>query len=67
MNSQTLRLGIAGLLALASIIGVCVLSILQVAIPEALSVTTIASTAYLFGVTTNGSGIPKSKTNGDAK
>lgn len=64
MSSQTLRIGIAGLLSFACIVGVVLLAVLSRAIPELLQVTTLASTFYLFGVTTNGSGIAKPPANG---
>ena len=64
MNSQSLRIGIAGLLSFACIVGVIALALFRVAIPELLQVTTLAATFYLFGVTTNGSGIPKKPTDG---
>ena len=64
MNSQSLRITFAFLLSFASLVGVVILAIIQVAIPELLQVISLGSTTYLFGVITNGSGIPKPPANG---
>lgn len=57
MNSQQLRIIIAGALTLLCAAGVILLAALSRAIPTLLEIITSGSLFYLFGVVTNGSGL----------
>ena len=57
MNSQQLRIIVAAVLSVLSLVGVIMLASLQLEVPVVLAGTSTAAMAYLFGVTTNGSGL----------
>ncbi len=57
MNNQRLRIMFGGAIALISLVSVVVLSVTGHAVPETLSGASVAAMAYVFGVTTNGSGL----------
>ena len=57
VNSQQLRIVIGGIIAVTSLIGIIALSFTGHAVPEPLAGASVASLAYTFGVTTNGSGL----------
>lgn len=57
MNSQILRICIAGGLSAMCLAGVLLLAVVHEPIPDLLGFMTVASTTYLFGVVTNGSGL----------
>jgi hypothetical protein len=57
LSAQLLRITIAGLLSLITTSSTVVLAVAQVEIPQDLGIITIACLSYLFGVTTNGSGL----------
>jgi len=59
MDKQALRIGIAGLLSFTSICSVAGLAAIGVDVPRVLEWAMIGSITFLFGVTSNGSGIPK--------
>jgi len=59
MDKQVLRIGIAGLLSFTCVVAVAGLAVLGQTIPTLLEWVTIGSITFLFGVTSNGSGIPK--------
>lgn len=56
MNSQILRIVIAGVLSTVSLIGVFALALTGRDIPSLVAVLASAPLFYLFGVTTNGAG-----------
>ncbi len=57
MNSQQLRIIVAAVLSTISLCGIILLAALQIEVPTALAGASVAAMAYLFGVTTNGSGL----------
>lgn len=64
MNSQILRIVIAGALAIVSVLGVIALTALHDPVPQLLEVISTGSLFYLFGVVTNGSGLGGQKPGG---
>lgn len=66
MNSQILRIMIAGALAIVSLLGVIALAALHDAVPQLVEIIATGSLFYLFGVVTNGSGLGGSKPGGGA-
>lgn len=57
MNSQLLRIIIAGALSVISLGGVILLAMTGHAIPQLLELVSSGALFYLFGVTTNGAGL----------
>jgi len=57
VTNQLLRVIIAGVIALISLLGVIVLAFASVETPSIVEAIALASVVYLFGVTTNGSGL----------
>lgn len=57
MDSQRLRILIGGVLALVALLCVLVLTLFDHQVPSIFEWATVATIAYLFGVTTNGNGL----------
>lgn len=64
MTTQQLRILIAGIIAVISLIGVILLAVLVTSVPPLLEVFATGSLFYLFGVVTNGSGLGGNKPQG---